>query len=476
MACSKKGCKGCRKCGGHIPKYPDGGKINPIEGDLYSKVLMERNRDKDFVQRAYNPDPNKVQYNPNGTTSTHKMAWGTDETGQAYMYPTIFNENNEAIKVPNMYADYISSQGYKKATGMDKRKQGGWLDSYGNGGDVKPMKERVLSNEKIETDNYEEYLEALEIYNHALGLDDDGVPNVDGPVQEPKYTGTVKPYVAKNKADFDYRNQMYNDSLDLYNAYKFQSNLFGEGEYIPKEEYLNKNIPGSASGEFAKKIGKSPIKGRRGDNYYRATGEETSGYERKTAQPWDPNMIGGMRAEDFDVINYVNNLNNPNVYPVYRNSPEFYHKDIKPTGYYKETKGYINPQNAIYKKPTQKVYPPSEGYPNTTSGEFNREITRMPKPTPRPAIPEKMESQEAHYKILDNLYTMPTRNFALEKIAKVMDGDMMDKYVRPNVSNVRSNRDYASANFPGKKPRGMSREEYNQYFLEKKNGGWLDEL
>jgi hypothetical protein len=58
------------------------------------------------------------------------------------MYPTIFNENNEAIKVPNMYADYISSQGYKKATGMDKRKQGGWLDSYGNGGDVESGKKK----------------------------------------------------------------------------------------------------------------------------------------------------------------------------------------------------------------------------------------------------------------------------------------------------------------------------------------------
>jgi hypothetical protein len=119
-----------QKKGGWLDSYEDGGKINTLEGNLISKILMERNRDKDFVQRAYNPDPNKVQYNPDGTTSTHKMAWGTDETGQAYMFPTIFNENNEAIKVPNMYADYISSQGYKKATGMDKKAKGGWLDKY----------------------------------------------------------------------------------------------------------------------------------------------------------------------------------------------------------------------------------------------------------------------------------------------------------------------------------------------------------
>jgi hypothetical protein len=40
------------------------------------------------------------------------------------VFPTIFNEANEAIPVPNQYADYISSQGYKRATGMDKYQKG----------------------------------------------------------------------------------------------------------------------------------------------------------------------------------------------------------------------------------------------------------------------------------------------------------------------------------------------------------------
>jgi hypothetical protein len=41
------------------------------------------------------------------------------------MFPTILNPNDEAIQVPNQYADYISNQGYKNATGMNQYKQGG---------------------------------------------------------------------------------------------------------------------------------------------------------------------------------------------------------------------------------------------------------------------------------------------------------------------------------------------------------------
>jgi hypothetical protein len=86
---------------------------------------MNRNKNKDFVQRAYalgqNPDsrmftlPDSENF---GEYMSHKMSWGEDEKGQAYMFPTIMNFTNESIKIPNQYADYITSIGYKKATGM----------------------------------------------------------------------------------------------------------------------------------------------------------------------------------------------------------------------------------------------------------------------------------------------------------------------------------------------------------------------
>ena len=115
-------------------KYYNNGGISKLEGDLISKVIMERNRGVDFVDRAYalgsNPGtpmfnlPDDEQF---GQNMSHKMAWGDDDNGQAWMYPTIMNPNNEAIQVPNQYADYISSEGYKNATGMNPYKAGGAL-------------------------------------------------------------------------------------------------------------------------------------------------------------------------------------------------------------------------------------------------------------------------------------------------------------------------------------------------------------
>jgi hypothetical protein len=96
-------------------KFQEG--ANKLEGDLISKVVMNRNKDKDFVKRTQATNMFKT-WDDFDTKATHKMAYGEDNKGQSYMFPTIMNPNNEAVKVPNQYADYISREGYKKATGM----------------------------------------------------------------------------------------------------------------------------------------------------------------------------------------------------------------------------------------------------------------------------------------------------------------------------------------------------------------------
>ena len=97
--------------------YKNGGdsKSNPVEGPMIANVLMERNKNKEFVDRVYNPQnyPDKVIKNADGSVSTHLMSWGEDDKGQAYMKPTLFNEKNESMKIPNQYADYMSEEGYK---------------------------------------------------------------------------------------------------------------------------------------------------------------------------------------------------------------------------------------------------------------------------------------------------------------------------------------------------------------------------
>jgi len=98
--------------------------VNPLEGNIISNVLMNRNRDKDFVQRAYGvgayPQSNMFStFADFDTKATHMMGTGADERGQEYMFPTTLNPKNEDIKVPNQYANFISEYGYKNATGMN---------------------------------------------------------------------------------------------------------------------------------------------------------------------------------------------------------------------------------------------------------------------------------------------------------------------------------------------------------------------
>jgi hypothetical protein len=116
------------------PNFQDGG-VSPLEGNLISNVIMNRNKGVDFVDRAYalgdNPETpmfNTFDDEEFGSNMSHKMAWGEDDNGQTWMFPTIFNPNNEAIQVPNQYADYISNKGYKNATGMNYQDGGFIMD------------------------------------------------------------------------------------------------------------------------------------------------------------------------------------------------------------------------------------------------------------------------------------------------------------------------------------------------------------
>ena len=142
-------------------KYEEGGKVNTLEGDLISKVIMNRNRDKDFVQRAYAvgeyPNSNMfVQPDANqfGDKNSHLMSYGEDDNGQSYMFPTIFNDKNEAVKVPNQYADYISNVGYKNATGIPTYMYGG-IQKYQKGGIEDSINKRLgdpMNKAQIDSD------------------------------------------------------------------------------------------------------------------------------------------------------------------------------------------------------------------------------------------------------------------------------------------------------------------------------------
>lgn len=132
-------------------KYENGGIVNDPTYDAISSVLMNRNKDKNFVQRAYNPKQYPSINNHDGTFSTHKMAYDTNDDGTASVYPTIIQdksgklielnsdqaydysrETGEYINTPSYKtADYLSRVGYKTSTGMLKKENGGEIAKSG---------------------------------------------------------------------------------------------------------------------------------------------------------------------------------------------------------------------------------------------------------------------------------------------------------------------------------------------------------
>lgn len=144
------------KNGGKLCKCEDGGALDPSDAAI-SKVLAFRNQSREAMQRAMDPNQPSLQSNtmgeprlknvPNSQRSTHYMAYDLDKTGSnPVVYPTINmtpsglkyngfegarNAGNVMPMPSNRVADMFSNNGYKVATGMNKRELGGYVRNLG---------------------------------------------------------------------------------------------------------------------------------------------------------------------------------------------------------------------------------------------------------------------------------------------------------------------------------------------------------
>jgi hypothetical protein len=197
----------------------DGKKVAALspEDAAIAKVLMERNRGKNFVDRAYNnvtaprlqtnTIPGYQNVDPR-MYSTELMSYDINPDGTGRVYPEIVqrpgdntltylggdkawdyaDSTGQYITTPTgKIADMLSDKGYKKATGIPTYKEGG------------------------------------------------GVP----------------PFVTSDKNIYNQRKQAYTDSLQLHNlAYNFQKSELGENSFKPDEynkankSYTTNNIKG----------------------------------------------------------------------------------------------------------------------------------------------------------------------------------------------------------------------------------------
>ena len=71
---------------------------NPIEFEALSKVLSQRNKHLNWVDRGLNPDKYPKIDNEDGTFSTHRLEYATGDNGEAYVYPTIIQQEDGTLK------------------------------------------------------------------------------------------------------------------------------------------------------------------------------------------------------------------------------------------------------------------------------------------------------------------------------------------------------------------------------------------
>lgn len=105
----KNGCNDClQELINSLPKaedYAQDGTVikkenNPPDLESMSKVLTERNKNLNWVQRGINPENFPTIKNEDGSFSTHRLAYSTDDKGQALIYPTIIqNEEGNLIEL-----------------------------------------------------------------------------------------------------------------------------------------------------------------------------------------------------------------------------------------------------------------------------------------------------------------------------------------------------------------------------------------
>lgn len=133
-----------------------------FENELLSRVITERNKDKNFVQRALNPSDYPVIINEDDSETTHLMQYSTDDKGNAYVSPTVIQnglglleklpprqavkygrESGEEIKIPDIQlAEYFTENGLIKhaygtnSQGIMKKKMNP-VKRYANGTNAK---------------------------------------------------------------------------------------------------------------------------------------------------------------------------------------------------------------------------------------------------------------------------------------------------------------------------------------------------
>jgi hypothetical protein len=258
----------------------DGGTYNP-EYEAMSNILTQRNKNIDWVDRALNPDKYPVDNqneftDEDGKIISHKLAYGTGDNGEAYVYPTVIYRDgkliqlsdNEAmensfregqsIMIPNIeLAEYYSQNG------LIKHKNGGVM-KYPNGGEKPvnntpiPLKEATATAKKPQWSKFAEEFQKENPLNkyidnrfkNPVGREVIKKINKKGWEEELKkeYAQKMQDYVAEKLIESKPKpGDSWTDNLNWYNSFSEKERSIltqssSKDKFLPAERAYRRDV------------------------------------------------------------------------------------------------------------------------------------------------------------------------------------------------------------------------------------------
>ena len=233
----------------------------------------------------------------------------------------------------------------------------------------------------------------------------------------------ANPLYTSNPADP--RIQRYNDSMTLYNAYKFQ-----------KDTQL-KNLNASLNQNRADFPSQSEFNQWKGQ-YLASFGMTDPNFDRSSARREFQNAATNRQyymPEEKPIVDYFNKIakSNKNFRTSEHTSPDLWHRTIAPVGTYWDTIGH----SPIYKKPVQPVvYKPEEELPMFTLPEITVTGSNKVEPIPVVSTPNPFKNVGAvtpeNAYLPTKWYTWHGKDNGILVDNKYMSTDEFDKYTQSN--------------------------------------------
>jgi hypothetical protein len=345
--------------GGQVNNYPpqnrdDGADIKLQDFKDRSATLNDKNKSINWVNRGLNPDKNLVINNDDGSVSTHRLTWGEDDKGNAFVYPTIVQDQDGKLRELNQKEAW--SHAMKNKTAISFGKDYEFADFYSQNGLIDHTKEFALGGQV--QSNIPVEVEGGEVGQTPQGemLEFNGQSHEQGGIKTELPEGTE---IYSRRIKVEGKTLAERKKERETNLKKFDKLLTKGFDPLAEKSKARTQVNNAKVDEFDTQLQGIASK---------AMGGEPQKFAYGTG-PGDPMLLALQAAQQYGTSNFMNT----DVFPDYSNSADLTNEalaksnenlglDVAPTKYKKA--------NSYKALPT----PPTYGEYLTRNGEYTNEL------------------------------------------------------------------------------------------------------